>query len=176
MKQVIDHKIRQRLKLSCDEYCFMEYLANKGVGTFGEINKAFGWDKDYTISILFKLSDMGLLRKNRASRTIVSEIWEAQFDHSELAKQVIEYFNLRTGSNYSTSNKGTVLIIKKRLAEKDYTFEDFKKVIDSKASEWLEDVAMTKYLRPETLFNGKFESYLQFASRTPVKEEKKMII
>ena len=37
--------------------------------------------------------------------------------------------------------------------------DDFKTVIDNKTSEWIH-TDMEKYLRPETLFGTKFESYL----------------
>ena len=37
---------------------------------------------------------------------------------------------------------------------------NFKTVIDIKTKEWLHDATMSKYLRPETLFGTKFESYL----------------
>ena len=41
-----------------------------------------------------------------------------------------------------------------------FSLEDFKKVIDTKTNEWKNDKTMCKYLRPETLFVTKFESYL----------------
>ena len=37
--------------------------------------------------------------------------------------------------------------------------DDFKTVIDKKADDWI-GTDMEKYLRPETLFGTKFESYL----------------
>lgn len=37
--------------------------------------------------------------------------------------------------------------------------EDFYHVIDNKAREWAHDAKMRKYLRPETLFGTKFETY-----------------
>jgi hypothetical protein len=45
------------------------------------------------------------------------------------------------------------------LAE-GFTIDDFKTVIDKKCAEWLGDSKMEPYLRPETLFGTKFESYL----------------
>jgi uncharacterized phage protein (TIGR02220 family) len=41
-----------------------------------------------------------------------------------------------------------------------FTLADFKTVIDHKTSEWLDDPHWSKYLRPDTLFGTKFESYL----------------
>lgn len=40
-----------------------------------------------------------------------------------------------------------------------YTVEDFYTVIDKKYDEW-QGTEREKYLRPETLFGNKFESYL----------------
>ena len=67
---------------------------------------------------------------------------------------------MRLGTRYSASNKKTQSLIKARLAEnKEYTVDDFKAVIDKKIKEW-KGTEMEKYLRPETLFGTKFESYL----------------
>ena len=38
--------------------------------------------------------------------------------------------------------------------------EEFKKVIDNKVAAWKGDPKMEQYLRPETLFSTKFETYL----------------
>ena len=55
-----------------------------------------------------------------------------------------------------------------RLNEK-YTIEDFNKVIDNKCLEWL-GTDFEKFLRPETLFGSKFESYLN--QKTNVRKTK----
>jgi len=76
---------------------------------------------------------------------------------------VIDYLNEkteRTGKDrYSSTSIKTKTLIKSRLREK-YELEDFKIVIDKKCKEWL-GTDMEKYLRPETLFGNKFESYLK---------------
>ena len=41
-----------------------------------------------------------------------------------------------------------------------FKLEDFKKVIDKMTMEWKDNNKMKVYLRPETLFGTKFESYL----------------
>jgi hypothetical protein len=40
---------------------------------------------------------------------------------------------------------------------------DFQDVIEHKAEEWKTNAEMAQYLRPQTLFGTKFESYLQAA-------------
>lgn len=73
-------------------------------------------------------------------------------------KEITEYLNKRTGANYRHTTKKTKDLIKARFNEK-FTLEDFKEVIDKKCVEWM-NTDMQKYLRPETLFGTKFESYL----------------
>jgi uncharacterized phage protein (TIGR02220 family) len=73
--------------------------------------------------------------------------------------EIIDYLNERTGSNYRHTTKKTKDLIKARFNE-GFTLEDFKVVIDKKCVEWINDEKMNKFLRPETLFGTKFESYL----------------
>lgn len=74
-------------------------------------------------------------------------------------KAIIDYLNEKTGSQFRNTTKKTQTLIKARFAE-GFNLDDFKKVIDTKAAEWLNDSKMSKFLRPETLFGTKFESYL----------------
>ena len=85
---------------------------------------------------------------------------EADTDKSKLTeiKEIIQYLNDRCGTRYRYQTKGTQEHINARLKE-GYTVDDFKMVIDKKFEEW-HGTDMEKFLRPETLFAGKFESYL----------------
>ena len=76
----------------------------------------------------------------------------------DIYSPVIEYLNSKCNTKYRTTTKKTKDLINARINE-GFTLEDFKKVIDIKANEWL-NTDMAKYLRPETLFGTKFESYL----------------
>ncbi len=71
---------------------------------------------------------------------------------------VVEYLNLKCNTKYKASTNKTKTCIDARVNE-GFILGDFKKVIDIKAAEWL-NTDMEKYLRPETLFGNKFESYL----------------
>lgn len=73
--------------------------------------------------------------------------------------EVVEYLNAKTGSAYKPSTRRTRELIRARWNE-GFTLQDMKKVIDLKTTEWLDDPHWRKYLRPETLFGTKFESYL----------------
>ena len=78
--------------------------------------------------------------------------------------RIIDYLNKRTGSGYRPSSKKTRDLIKARFNE-GFTEEDFYQVIDKKTADWLSDNRMNKFLRPETLFGTKFESYLNQKAR-----------
>jgi predicted phage replisome organizer/uncharacterized phage protein (TIGR02220 family) len=76
----------------------------------------------------------------------------------DVYKYIVDYLNEKTGANYKYTSKKTQSCIRARLSEK-FTKEDFKEVIDKKCDEWI-GTEWEKYLRPETLFGTKFESYL----------------
>ena len=73
-------------------------------------------------------------------------------------KTIIEYLNIKAGTNYKASSKKTQTCIHARLSE-GFTIDDFKCVIDKKCMEWT-GTEFEKFLRPETLFGPKFEGYL----------------
>ena len=73
-------------------------------------------------------------------------------------KLIIDYLNLKIKTRYRYNNTKTQSHINARFNE-GFTVEDFYKVIDNKYEEW-KDTERAIYLRPETLFGTKFESYL----------------
>ncbi|MEC1488909.1 phage replisome organizer N-terminal domain-containing protein [Bacillus subtilis] len=74
-------------------------------------------------------------------------------------KLIIDLLNKVAGTQYRPTTAKTKKDIKARWNE-GFRFEDFKHVILVKTEEWFNDPAMNKFLRPETLFGTKFESYL----------------
>ncbi|MFA5234154.1 MAG: conserved phage C-terminal domain-containing protein [Sulfurimonas sp.] len=83
---------------------------------------------------------------------------------------IIEYLNKATNKKFKADSKNAIKFIMARLEEK-FSFEDFKKVIDNKCKDWLNDEKMNEYLRPETLFGTKFEGYLNKTIETSTKRE-----
>ena len=77
-------------------------------------------------------------------------------------KDIIDYLNLKAGTNYKHTSADTRKHIKARYND-GFKFEDFKTVIDKKVTEW-KGTDMAKYIRPSTLFGTKFESYLNQSS------------
>jgi uncharacterized phage protein (TIGR02220 family) len=77
-------------------------------------------------------------------------------DHAP-TKEIISHLNQKAGTSFRASSKKTQTLIKARMRE-GYAVEDFIAVIDRKVEEW-RGTEMAQYLRPETLFGPKFESY-----------------
>lgn len=73
--------------------------------------------------------------------------------------EIVTYLNQSASTNYRHTTKKTKDLIKARWNE-GFRIEDFKAVIDRKTAEWLHNEEMSRYIRPETLFGTKFESYL----------------
>lgn len=94
----------------------------------------------------------------KEKKNIINNIVENSTSFSSEISEIVSYLNECAGTNYKPSTKATQRHITARLNE-GFRIEDFKSVIYSKAVEW-KDTDMAKYLRPETLFGSKFESYL----------------
>lgn len=73
---------------------------------------------------------------------------------------VIKDLNIILNTKYSEKSKKTISLINARI-EEGFTQADFKTVVEFKLKQWGADTKMKEYLRPETLFGTKFESYLQ---------------
>src|SRR5690625_108051 len=82
--------------------------------------------------------------------------------------EIINYLNDVANKNYRHTTRKTQSLIKARINE-GFTVEDFKRVIDIKTSEWNHNPKMQKFIRPETLFGTKFESYLN--QNIPIKQK-----
>lgn len=73
-------------------------------------------------------------------------------------KEIIEDLNLKGGFNFKTG-AATKKHIHARFSD-GFTKEDFFHVHSVKIAEWGKDPKMSKFLRPETLYGNKFDSYL----------------
>lgn len=90
-------------------------------------------------------------------------IGKDSIDQDNIYTPVVEYLNAKAGTGYKPTGKKTQSLIRARQND-GFTLEDFKRVIDNKCAEWI-STDMEQYLRPETLFGTKFESYLNAKTR-----------
>ena len=93
------------------------------------------------------------IEENRIEKNTMSSIY----------KPIIDYLNKKCETHYRPTTNKTKSLIDTRTKEK-FTVEDFKTVIDKKSNEWI-GTKYEKYLRPQTLFGTKFESYLNQKSK-----------
>lgn len=89
-----------------------------------------------------------------------------QDNTSKEVYEIIDYLNFKTGKSYKHTTKKTQSLIKARLNER-FTVDDFKKVIDNMCAKWI-GTKWEEFLRPNTLFAGKFDDYL---NQIPTKSE-----
>ena len=73
--------------------------------------------------------------------------------------EIVASLNEAAGTSYRPTSKKTRQLIHARWAE-GFRLPDFEAVIGTMSAAWLHDPKMAAYLRPETLFGTKFESYL----------------
>ena len=88
-------------------------------------------------------------------------------------EDIVCYLNNRTGKSFKSTSRKTCNLIRARYNE-GFNKEDHFKVIDNQSKKWLQDPDMMEYLRPETLFGTKFESYLQNGNCISNQQIKKM--
>ena len=136
--------LREIQSIKCDP--FREYLLKVFDGNCAKYGMDTVYEDDrYGINTL-------------SSNNIGEDKAVSKSENLEATKEIIQYLNDKCGTKYKYQTSDTQKHISARLAE-GYTVDDFKTVIDKKSAEWI-GTEQERYLRPSTLFAGKFESYL----------------
>lgn len=150
----ISRKIK---KLSEKKYITVEYekkgaeIKNRTIRLANLLTD--GYQNCYsTISEIAKDNNISSINNIRKNNNISNDILLQE------SREIIDYLNEKTGKHFQLRSSSTISHIKARIKE-GFTVEDFKKVIDNKVVTW-GDNEMEKFLRPQTLFGSKFESYL----------------
>ena len=79
--------------------------------------------------------------------------------NNKIVQNVVTHLNVAAGTRYRYQTESTKRVITARLSD-GYTEKDLLTVIDKKTEEW-KGTDMEKFLRPQTLFGGKFENLLE---------------
>lgn len=106
-------------------------------------------------------TDNNTVINNTSNNTLDSNTMSSKLDDTSDSipyKEIVEYLNDKADRNYKHSTKKTKTLIKARWNE-GFRLEEFKTVIEVKVASWSSNT-MSNFLRPETLFGTKFESYL----------------
>lgn len=153
-----EHKIRNALK----------HLENEGIIITGNYNKS-----SYDRTMWYALSDYGITicqnykmdiqKKENGSYENNKPIPDNNTD-SKTIYNIIKYLNEMAGTQYRATTRKTKDLITARINE-GFKEQDFYEVIDKKWKEW-KGTEWEKFLRPQTLFGTKFESYLNQPARS----------
>ena len=125
-------------------------------------------DKELELELELKLDKEYIVEQNSPTEQSSEYIFPEWLDENSIKdlektknKELwipIVYLNQVANKRYKFVDK-TKKFLLARFNE-GYTLEDFKQVIDVKTEEWKDNSEFFKYLRPETLFGSKFDSYL----------------
>lgn len=143
-------------------------IIDYGISIFPNFVKSYSITKNRGEIIIIKkqenLSDIEVIFSKPPKKVVAEKIKKVVEPKKEAKVQIevydeiVNYLNQSTGSNYKSNSKVTRTYIDARLNE-GYTVEDFVKVISIKSTKWL-NTKFAEFLRPQTLFSNKFESYL----------------
>ncbi len=124
-------------------------LINKNISCGTAAQPAAAAEEQTEISVVVEVSksESRSSSKAKSKKSIDKAVYEA----------IVAHLNAKAHTNYKATTESTRRLINARLAE-GHSVEDFKTVIDRKCAEWLGS-GMAQYLRPQTLFGTKFESY-----------------
>lgn len=164
MKTVIDHSIRTKLGISCDEYVFLDFIYTSKKKTYSPVDfNKLGFQLPVLKEIKKSILSKGLIEVS-GPEIKVTDVWKRYFtvDNTPLIESIIKFLNITSNSEYKANSKKTIQVINARIAD-GFIYEDFVIVIKNRVDAWINDDEMKQYLRPETLFGGKFEGYLQTA-------------
>lgn len=122
---------------------------------FKTIEEEFG-EKVTQLDILDEIREVEVVSSHNKLK--VKGVDKEKNSKNSLHQEIIGYLNTKCKTNYKYTTRKTQRYINARIRE-GYILDDFRKVIDKKYEEWHKS-SMKIYLRPETLFGGKFERYL----------------
>ncbi len=121
-----------------------------------------GEDKDVTKQIC-NVSTNNETNNINASLSVENVDIQTEDKYVTKRKEIVCYLNDKIETKYHY-NADYIKRHINAMLRKGFTVEDFKKVIDSKVTEW-KGTDMERFLRPQTLFSTNFESYLYYAKR-----------
>ena len=144
--------IDKNIVIKKDTDSVIKYCFNKNYKTWKSVSKKIPVSKRIT----------GVIKKDYKSVSKKTDTKDNTKDNTKdknIYSRVIDYLNKKTGKNFKSNTKNTRSFISARLSE-GFKELDFYVVINNKLS-WLSDPKMREFLRPQTLFGTKFDSYLQ---------------
>ncbi|HSG31210.1 MAG TPA: conserved phage C-terminal domain-containing protein [Thermodesulfobacteriota bacterium] len=81
-------------------------------------------------------------------------------------KEIVDIFNTICGTKYLHTSEAIRKLIKARWKE-GHRVDDFRLAISNVYNKWKHDEKMVAYIRPHTVFTGKFDSYKNMVKVKP---------
>lgn len=133
-------------------------IVDYGISIFPEFFKSYQIKKQRNGLFIDKKNEQVALmpKKEKVKESVKPKIEKEK--PVEVYEEIVNYLNQCTGAKYRKNSTATNKLIDSRLND-GFTIDDFKKVIYNKSKNWL-NTKWATFLRPETLFSNKFESYL----------------
>ena len=166
LKSLVEKGLIEKEEQTINGVKYCSYRAKSSTDKAEEVVKKFnGGSKEILQEVVKKFNEGSKeILPNNILYNIVDNIVDnnivenAEKNDMKFITEIIDYLNEKAHTNYRSNSKTTIRHINARLNE-GYTLSDFKQVIDNRCATWL-GTDMAQYLRPETLFGSKFESYL----------------
>lgn len=130
-------------------------LITKGINIFQKNEINIRLERPHEKSFTFRIILDSPTKSVKAKKPKDGVVVESEFNPFN---EIITHLNLVCNKNYRMDNKSAIKGIKSKL-DSGFTIDDIKYVIEVKANHWLNS-EQEMYLRPETLFGNKFETYL----------------
>lgn len=132
-----------------------------------EVPHKVGELKDYVdelesnVTVTLPVTESNAIDKNRIDKNRIDKEKDTMSGKPDSLpySEIINYLNKKANRQFKSTTSKTQSLIRARFNE-GWGVDDFKTVIDKKTKEWLGDSKMENFLRPQTLFGTKFESYL----------------
>lgn len=163
----------QNVRTAINRFERLGFLTNKSTKT-GRLITIEKWDKWQNVDDTPNKATNRQLTNNQQKPN--KELTTNKNDKNEentYTVEILSHLNQVCGTSYKASNRETHRLISERL-EEGYEKDDFIKVIDVKATEWLDDDMRKKWLRPKTLFGSNFEAYLNQAEVGSAQPQRKV--
>lgn len=152
------------IRTSLRKFEKLEFLTNQSTKT-GRLISIVNWETYQGQKEIANKETNKELTKHQQRANNYQQSNNETIDNKVPYAEIINHLNKKAKTKYRHTTKNTQKFIKARFSEK-FILADFFTVIDNKCKEWLY-TDMAKYIRPETLFGSKFESYLQNCETEP---------
>lgn len=150
------YKLNQRLDISKSQYY---RIISFGVELWAELVPSVPLEyKRGNLFINVKTASKKAVPKTKAEPIVKDKKESEKLDINQVYDSIINYLNLKAKTGYQSKTNSYRTFINARL-KAGARLEDFYEVIDNKCADWM-GTDYEKFLRPETLFGNKFDTYL----------------